>query len=109
MEQRTFVVDAGFRLVAFGISAPGAFKASFKVDIDQDGHVGFKAVAGDAVEGENGFGVDASAGSLVDECGIGKAVAEDGGVAVEGRADDFFNVLGAAGEIEEEFGAGADV
>src|ERR1700722_1764344 len=77
MKLGVFVVDAGFLLAETFVSAAGAGKAGVEIDIDEDGGVGFEAAAGNAVEREHDFGIEAAAVPLVCQRGIGEAVAEN--------------------------------
>lgn len=103
-----FVVESGFFRSSPLIAAPRTFLAGGYVDIDEDGEIGLNVAAGNLVESEDGVGIEAAAAALVTERGIGEAVTEYDGAAVERGTDDLFHILGAAGEVEKELGARGD-
>src|SRR6185312_15685982 len=105
MEGRALVIDARFSLANALVPAFGASEAGFEIDIDQDGEVGAQSLTGDPVELTNDGRIEAAATALVNERRIGEAIAEHDPAFGERGADDFLHVLGAAGEIEQQFGA----
>jgi len=90
-------------------AAPGAGEAGFKVDIDQQRRVRLESLAGDAVEFENGTGIEAATAALIDQCGIRKAVAQNNPSGLKRGADNLIHILRAAGEIKKELSARFEV
>ena len=109
VECGAFLVNT--RLVGAGafIAAPGACEACLCIDVDEDRDVGPEAATGDAVEIAHDFGVESAPAALIDQGGIGEAVAEHGAAGFERGPDHFVDILGAAGKVEQELGARPDV
>ena len=86
----------------------GAGESLDGVDIEQDGEVGLEAAGGVVIELVEEVAIEAAAVALVGDGGIGVAVAEDDGAAIEGGTDEAVDVVGAVCEEEEGFGPGGD-
>src|SRR3569833_3406986 len=108
VECGALVIDARIGLASALVAAFGACEAGVEIDVDEDGGVRLETLAGDAVELADDGGIETAAAALINERGIGEAIAEDDLALGKRGADNFFHVLGAAGEIEEQFGAGVD-
>ncbi len=104
VESGTFVVDAGFRGPGTVIAAAGAMDTGANIDFDKYGEVRLQTAAGDTIEVTNYRGIDATATTLVDQSGIGEAVANHDLTFRQRGANDFGYILSAAGEVEQKFG-----
>src|SRR3569623_919511 len=108
VEFGALIIDARFGLAGALVAAFGAGEAGFEIDINQDGGVRLETLAGDAVEFPDDGGIETAPAPLINERRIGEAIAQDDLAKGERGADNFLHVMGAAGEIELQFGAGED-
>ena len=97
-----FAADA---VLGFGV---GAGESLGGIEIEEDGDVGLEAAGGLVVELLEEVAIKAATVALVGDGGVGVAVAEDDGAALEGGADEAVDVMGAVGEEEEGFGPRRD-
>ena len=70
----------------------------------KDGAVGHRALAGEGVRALYEVRVQAASVHLVGHGGVGEAVAQHHGAALEGRPDDLGHDLGAGGLVYEQLG-----
>lgn len=84
-------------------------EAGFGGEVEEDDEVGAEVLGGEEVEGTEGFDIESAGVALIDDRGVGVAVAEDDLALFESGADGPADVFGAVGEEEEELGLGAHV
>ena len=77
MKLARLVIHAGFVSGAAGITHPRASERGIEIQVDQKREVGREAVAGNAVERENGFGAKPARIALVGKRGVGETVANN--------------------------------
>jgi len=101
-----FKKNLGFAFDAVGalVASAHAGQGGGAVQIEEKGHGGEKSADGEMVDPGGFLRRDFSGDSLVDGCGIQKAVGDHDAPGFQGRADDFPHELGAAGGEEKEFG-----
>jgi hypothetical protein len=86
-----------------------AVHAGGEIDINQDRQVGMDVLARDSVEIEDDTGIEAAAASLINQSGIGEAVAEDDVSLWKRWANHLLYILGATGEVKQQFGPRVEV
>ncbi len=92
-----------------GVDAVGvgeAGEADFGGEVEEQSQVWNQAGGGKGVAGADEVGVQASSDALVDEGGIGVAIAENDRAFGQSRLDDGRDVLGTVGEKEEKLRPG---
>src|SRR5580704_4335682 len=91
----------GFHAV---VAAAGASQRRFEAGEEQEGEVGLKAAADEAMQIEYDFGAKLAATTLVGFSRISEAVADDDFAGIEGRLDDFGDGLRPIREHESHLG-----
>jgi hypothetical protein len=107
-EVRLFLFEAVFVMACFlsvaGVAAAGAVQGRIEVRQQEDGQVGLKVAAEEAVEVEDDFRTQLASATLVGFRGVGEAIAEDDLAGFESGSDDLLNGLGAIGEHHGQLG-----
>jgi hypothetical protein len=100
-------VAAGFGFHAV-VATARAGQRRLEAGQQQEGEIGLKAAADEAMEVEHNFRAELAAAALVGFCRISEAVADDDLACIEGWLDDFGDGLGAIAKHESHLGHGVE-
>ena len=107
MKGGAFLVDAGFRVARSARSGACArarlVSRSISISTVTSGRSPWQAMRSSSSTTST---FESAPAALIDQRRIGEAVAEHGLARFKGRADDLFDVLRAAGKVQQKFGAG---
>jgi hypothetical protein len=95
------VVNSSFGACGFFVAMTRAVHAGGEIDVNQDSQIGLDVLARDSVEIEDDTGIEAAAASLINQSGIGEAVAEDDVSLLKRWTNYLLYILGATGEVKQ--------
>src|SRR5712664_2655921 len=109
MKPQLFRLEPPFVTHRLGVARPGAIEPEVLRQIEEEGQVRRERIRCPTVERAQFVEIDEPSESLIGERGVGEAVAEDGGPALQRRPDDLDDVLSSRRRKKKQLSDGIEM